>query len=102
MRSRIIHVFVVAVLMICVCAHIAELFDTWDHTLQTGNDVESILVAVALCMGACVVLVGAFLRLLCDLAFGSNPLLRLPSLPASGSDFVVLIPFSASPPPLRV
>ena len=27
------------------------MFDTWDHTIQTGNDTEYALVVLALCVG---------------------------------------------------
>ena len=27
------------------------MFDTWDHTIQTGNDTEYTLVVLALCVG---------------------------------------------------
>jgi hypothetical protein len=27
------------------------MFDQWDHTVQTGNDIEYALVALALCIG---------------------------------------------------
>ena len=39
-------------LLVCLCGHIAETFDFWDHTLQTGNDIEYSLVMVALVAGA--------------------------------------------------
>jgi hypothetical protein len=39
-------------LLICLGGHIAETFDFWDHTLQTGNDIEYSLVTVALVAGA--------------------------------------------------
>ena len=32
-------------------APIAELFDSWDQTLQTGSDTEANAVVVALCIG---------------------------------------------------
>jgi len=40
------------VLAICFVCPLVEMFDQWDHTLQTGNDTEYILVLVALCVGA--------------------------------------------------
>ena len=40
------------ILLVCLCAQIAETFDFWDHTLQTGNDIEYRLVIVALIAGA--------------------------------------------------
>jgi hypothetical protein len=39
-------------LLVCLCAQVAETFDFWDHTLQTGNDIEYSLVIVALIAGA--------------------------------------------------
>jgi len=39
-------------LLVCLCGHIAETFDFWDHTLQKGNDIEYSLVVVALVAGA--------------------------------------------------
>jgi hypothetical protein len=39
-------------LLICLGGHVAETFDFWDHTLQTGNDIEYTLVIVALVAGA--------------------------------------------------
>src|SRR5579864_2806607 len=39
-------------LLICLCAQVAETFDFWDHTLQTGNDIEYSLVIVVLIVGA--------------------------------------------------
>ena len=41
----------VLVLLICVICPIAEAFDSWDHTIQTGNDTEYALVVLALCVG---------------------------------------------------
>ena len=39
-------------LLVCLGGQVAETFDFWDNTLQTGNDVEYSLVAVALVAGA--------------------------------------------------
>lgn len=39
-------------LLICLGAQVAETFDFWDHTLQTGNDIEYSLVIVVLIVGA--------------------------------------------------
>ena len=101
MRKQVIKVLVVFVLMICFCAHISEQFDTWDHTLQTGNDIESTLVVVALCLGVCVVLVSMLLRFFRSLILGSNPSLIFQPL-SSSTHVAVPILLSGSPPPLRV
>ena len=42
---------IAAILAISLGAPIAELFDTWDQTLQTGSDTEANVVVVALCIG---------------------------------------------------
>ena len=39
------------VLAICLVGPLVEVFDNWDHTIQTGNDTEYALVALALCVG---------------------------------------------------
>jgi len=39
-------------LVVCLCAQVAETFDFWEHTLQTGNDLEYSLVIVVLIAGA--------------------------------------------------
>ena len=43
-------------LAICLVCPVVEMFDQWDHTLQTGNDTEYLLVLLALCVGALFVL----------------------------------------------
>jgi hypothetical protein len=40
------------VLLICLICPLIEIFDSWDHTIQTGNDTEYALVILALCVGA--------------------------------------------------
>jgi hypothetical protein len=38
-------------LTICLVCPLVDLFDQWDHALQTGNDSEYPLVILALCVG---------------------------------------------------
>lgn len=52
MKSRASFLMVVVVLLVCLVCPLAEMFDQWDHTLQTGNDSEYTLVILALCVGA--------------------------------------------------
>ena len=42
---------IAAIIAITLGAPIAELFDTWDQTLQTGSDTEENVAVVALCIG---------------------------------------------------
>ncbi len=54
--------FVAILLTVCVGAPILEIFDRWDHTFQDGNDTETNLVVVVLCVGIGLVAAGAVLR----------------------------------------
>ena len=45
------HIVVAIVLFTCLMCPLVELFDIWDHTIQTGNDAEYALVVLALCVG---------------------------------------------------
>jgi hypothetical protein len=51
MRSRASRITVTLVLLTCVICPLLETFDTWDHTVQTGDDTEYALVVLALCVG---------------------------------------------------
>ena len=51
MKSRLSRTLVGVVLAICFLCPMIEMFDCWDHTLQTGCDSEYALVIVALCVG---------------------------------------------------
>ncbi len=52
LRRHLLQFGAFLLLLVCLCGHIAETFDFWDHTLQTGNDIEYSLVMVALVAGA--------------------------------------------------
>ena len=56
--TRVLHsdsvarrLFIAAILAISLGAPIVELFDSWDQSLQTGNDTEANLAVVVLCVG---------------------------------------------------
>src|SRR6266481_1270448 len=51
-RSRASRMTGALVLLTCLICPLIEMFDTWDHTIQTGNDTEYALVVLALCVGA--------------------------------------------------
>jgi hypothetical protein len=51
-RRRLLQFGAFLLLLVCLCGHIAETFDFWDHTLQTGSDIEYGLVIVALVAGS--------------------------------------------------
>jgi hypothetical protein len=51
MGSRFPRTVVTLVLTICLACPLVEMFDYWDHAIQTGNDTEYSLVVLALCVG---------------------------------------------------
>ena len=52
MRRKLIQFGAMLVLTVCVWGHVSEIFDHWDNTFQTGNDIEYSTVIVALIAGA--------------------------------------------------
>jgi hypothetical protein len=58
-------------LAICLVCPLVDLFDQWDHTLQTGHDTEYPLVILALCVGAAFVLGRFVLRFTLNLSMSS-------------------------------
>jgi len=51
MGTRASRIIAAVILVTCVVCPLVELFDNWDHTIQTGNDTEYALVVLALCVG---------------------------------------------------
>jgi hypothetical protein len=51
MRVRASRIIATVILVTCLVCPLVELFDNWDHTVQTGNDTEYALVVLALCVG---------------------------------------------------
>src|ERR1700686_315862 len=51
MGSRFPRTTTTLVLGICLICPLIEMFDSWDHTIQTGNDTEYAFVVLALCVG---------------------------------------------------
>jgi hypothetical protein len=100
-RRQLLQFGAFLLLLVCLCGHVAEIFDFWDKTLQTGNDIEYSLVMVALVAGsgfgiahvAAIVMRNASPRS-CVLAPLVASSLRAPSPHAS--------PGYSPPPPLRI
>jgi hypothetical protein len=51
MSSRAFRVIATVLFVTCLVCPLVELFDYWDHTIQTGNDTEYALVVLVLCVG---------------------------------------------------
>ena len=91
-------------LLVCLICPIVELFDQWDHTVQTGNDTEYTLVVVGLCVGvaytfARFVLASLTAKAVSDiiLHFSSHS----PLAPGARSPFFI-VPISLGPPALAL
>lgn len=56
MRRSLLQFASVLILVICFGSCVSETFDHWDHTMQTGQDIESELIVLALVTGAAVIL----------------------------------------------
>ena len=52
------------VLLTCFICPLAETFDSWDDTVQSGNDTEYALVILALCVGVSYTFARAVLRII--------------------------------------
>ena len=101
MRQRLIHYGTTLILTLCIWGHVSEIFDHWDNTLQTGNDIEYSTVIVVLIAGAVIGFARFVVRLLRTVTptLGNLSLLVV-SFPASASPVVLV---SHSPPqPLRI
>jgi hypothetical protein len=90
------------VLLTCLICPILETFDSWDDTVQTGNDTEYTLVILALCVGvafsfARFTFKSGLLGLLAKSVFASCAQKSFLSAPCS---FTLLLFDATSPPPL--
>jgi hypothetical protein len=87
MRTRATLIAGTIALAICVLCPLVDMFDQWDHALQTGSDSEYPLVILALCVG----LVLALGRLIPKLSMNlqASSILRYAIQPALNS-----LPFS--------
>ena len=52
MRQHLIQFGAMLILAVCICSHVSEIFDHWENTFKTGNDIESSMIIVALVAGA--------------------------------------------------
>jgi hypothetical protein len=99
-RRRLIQIGALLILAVCVAGHVSEVFDDWDHTVQTGNDIDYGTVVVALITGAVLGVAHLVALLIPAVSVTFRPL----------SSFTKLLPISfnpdftgySPPPPLRI
>jgi len=102
MRTKMSRAAVMIVLLTCLVCPLVEMFDNWDHTLQTGNDTEYALVVLALCVGvaysfARFIFKPALTSFVANSLFASCTQKSFFSMPCS---FTLLLFDATSPPPL--
>lgn len=104
MRTRASQIIVALVLFTCLVCPLVEMFDHWDHTVQTGIDTEYTFVVLGLCVGVAytfarsvfgIPLSRLVAELLSDLC-GDKP------LPLGQCDSFCAIPIALSPPALAL
>src|SRR5467141_208097 len=106
MRSRAFRITAVFALLTCLICPLVETFDTWDHTIQTGNDTEYALVVLALCVGvaysfARFIFKSALLGFVAKSLFASCVQKSFFSAPSSFTSLLFDAP-SSPPLPLRI
>jgi hypothetical protein len=96
-------VVVSLILLTCLVCPVMQMFDRWDHEVQTGQDTESALVVIALCLGVTFSLVRAIVTKYQGAASGRirqwSPL-RSSLQTLIGAVATILT--SASPPPITL
>jgi hypothetical protein len=95
LRNAIVKFAAITVLVVCIGSHVSELLDTWDHTFQTGNDIESALVILALTLGATLALASAVILLVARTRCLAVPFTEVPVL-----QLIAELIFSIRPPPI--
>jgi hypothetical protein len=103
MRTRMSRAAVMIVLLTCLVCPVLEMFDQWDHTLQTGNDTEYTVVLLALCVGV----VYTLARLIVGLRSGLSSISVGPDSPRIQDSLLFLIHpmalgFASGSPPLNL
>jgi len=89
MRAKATLIIGSITLAVCLVCPLVEMFDQWDHTLQTGNDTEYLLVLLGLCVGAAI----ALGRLVVTL----SPIFRVSSVSCVLQSALSSLPFSIRP-----
>lgn len=56
-------ILVSAILLTCIICAISETLDRWDNSFQSGDETESSVLILALCLGAAFLLVRRFLAI---------------------------------------
>ena len=85
-------------------APIAEAFDSWDHTLQDGNDTEANVVVAAVCVGIVLTIAAPIVigRLRTLTLFAGHDSAACASHPSPLAPRALPAPTTSPPIPLRI
>ncbi len=102
MRPSASRISVTLALLTCLICPPVDMFDNWDHTIQTGSDIEYGLVVLALCVGvaysfARFIFKSALLGFVAKSIFAS---ISQKSFHSASCSFTLLLFDATSPPPL--
>jgi hypothetical protein len=100
-RRKLLQSVAAVVLALCVWGHVSELFDHWDNTFKTGNDVEYSTVIVVLVAGAVIGFVRFAVMVLTALSGAVHVRPSLAAVAATRPNSTALIGYSP-PLPLRI
>jgi hypothetical protein len=94
---------IVVILAVSLGGPVLELFDTWDQTVQDGNDTEADLVIVALCAGFALCAAGLVVARMRATSSTPHVHTRVSVLVRFAvAAFATPIPTSSPPTPIRV
>ena len=94
MRRSLLQLASVLILVVCLGSCVSEIFDHWDHTMQTGHDTESTLVMLASLVGAVLVMAGVT----ASMASRFSPAFLLPCASSGAGGIPQVITSGPSPP----
>jgi len=100
-RRRLLHLGPVLILTLCIWGHVSELFDHWDNTFGTGNDIEYSTVIVVLLAGAVICFAHFVVIVTRSRTTIAPPLRRLPAWAAAIPPIASFTAYSP-PAPLRI
>ncbi len=106
MRKTLLHWAVLVVLAAMLGGQVTELFDHWDHTPQTGRDVDYTVVIVAACLGVVFAVANKLASTIRRLLTRAQPL-EATNPPFSVFRSTAALPLATGPPnsslsPLRI
>jgi hypothetical protein len=102
MREKLVEIAAMFILALCLWGHVSEMFDHWDNTFQTGNDVEYSTVIAVLVAGAVIAFARVALRVLRNVSITSDRLQTLASYAHLATSKAIDFICHSPPKPLRI